>query len=189
MIIKLKDLADIYFGVFEKPRIGEVVYLQVNNFNSDGTLKSGQSYRTVPLSSKIENCILGSELILFAAKGTRNFAHVFSPWWTSAVASSSFLILRCKNEVIIPDYLAFYINLERTQKYFKEISSGTNLRSIRKADLEELAVSVPPLETQHKLIQLKNLYDAEKTLLNQLLQKKEILYQSLFNKIVKGEFK
>jgi restriction endonuclease S subunit len=66
---------------------------------------------------------------------------------------------------------------------------GTTIPSIKKQDLEELTVEIPPLNVQGKLVSLKSLCEKEKQLSTDLVNKKEILYQSLFNKIVKGELK
>lgn len=185
------DFAEIQFGAYERPeKAGEIIYLQARNFDNNGILRENEPFQYIHHKSSLEKGFLKHGDILFAAKGVRNTASLFLQKDRPAIASSTFFTIRIKENIITPEYLMFFLNLAKTQNYFMvKRGIGTTIPSIKKQDLEELTIEIPPLNVQEKLVSLKSLCEKEKQLSTDLVNKKEILYQSLFNKIVKGELK
>jgi type I restriction-modification system DNA methylase subunit len=70
----LKHITTIQTGVFAKPiQKGEIVYLQAKHFDENGEL-SEPLYPDLNAESKIHKHLLKKGDVLFAAKGTKNFA-------------------------------------------------------------------------------------------------------------------
>jgi len=70
----LKHIASIQTGVFAKPiQKGEIVYLQSKHFDENGELTE-ILYPDLNVDSKINKHLLEKGDVLFAAKGTKNFA-------------------------------------------------------------------------------------------------------------------
>ncbi|MDY0102561.1 MAG: restriction endonuclease subunit S, partial [Lentimicrobium sp.] len=122
--------------------------------------------------------------VLFAAKGTKNFATVYESQNPAAVASTSFFVLRLSNNKILPEYLSWFLNHPETQKLIKDKARGTAIPSIRKSVLEELEISIPSLEKQRTVIQLSALVQKENELRMSILQKrKQFIEQQIINAI------
>ena len=90
--------------------------------------------------------------VFLVGKGNRHFAWCYDLAIGQALASSNFFILHPRMDLINPHFLALYLNLPQTLENIRALSSGTNIASIKKTDLLELTIAVPPLETQNLLL-------------------------------------
>ncbi len=183
----LKHITNIQTGVFAKPIIeGEIVYLQARHFDENGQLIS-LLHPDLSAESISGKHLLQHGDILFAAKGTKNFAAWYESKNLPAVASTSFFVIRLKENTIdkvLPEYLAWYINQPVSQKFLKGKAMGTSIASISKAVLEELEISIPDLQTQKAILIISHLRNSEKNLKQQIemLREKQI-QQKIFNAI------
>ena len=74
MRVKLKHISFIQTGVFAKPvKEGQIVYLQSKHFDENGILKTSL-YPDLKAEDISEKHLLNNGDIIFAAKGTKNFA-------------------------------------------------------------------------------------------------------------------
>jgi restriction endonuclease S subunit len=181
----LKHITNVQTGVFAKPiKEGEIVYLQAKHFDENGQLISSlhPDLSTESISGKH---LLQPGDVLFAAKGTKNFAAFYESKNLPAVASTSFFVIRLKENIInkiLPEFLAWYINQPVSQKFLKGNAMGTSIASISKAVLEELEISIPNLQTQKAILIISHLRNSEKKLKQQIetLREKQI-QQQIFN--------
>lgn len=178
----LKNITSIQTGLFAKPTgSGELVYLQSKHFDENGQLNTGL-YPDLPAEDISEKHILKDGDVLFAAKGTKNFATVFENHNEPSVASTSFFVLRTSYNKILPQYLAWFLNNQATQALLKTQAIGTAIPSISKQVLENLEISVPDIERQEAILHITKLRNKEKLLKQkiELLREKQI-QQQLFN--------
>jgi restriction endonuclease S subunit len=131
MKVTLKDITNIQTGLFAKLLgEGDVIYLQVKHFDEEGKL---QAWRfTFCLCKK--HLLKGD--VLFAAKGTKNFAAVFENHNQPSVASTSFFVIRLTDKKVLPQYLAWFLNSHPAQTLLKGQAIGTSIPSISKQVLE-----------------------------------------------------
>lgn len=181
---QLVHIAKIQTGLFAKPEAkGEVVYLQVKHFDENGQLRT-ELFPDLRHDKVTEKHLLKKGDILFASKGTKNFAAVYEDHNPDAVASTSFFVIRLKVNQIIPEYLAWFLNQPSTLKYLKERAIGTTTPSISKAVLDQLEIPAPNLEKQKKIIALANLLNQEKSLKKRIdTLKKRRIQQIILSKI------
>ena len=78
-----------------------------------------------------------------------------------AIASSVFLVLRPKKNIINQNYLAWYFNHPETQKTLTGISKGSTIPSLSKKTLSEMIISLPGLELQEKIVEFEELRNKE----------------------------
>lgn len=180
----IKDLTNIQTGLFAKPSDnGEVVYLQSKHFDENGKLL-GELHPDLQANSISEKHLLKDGDVLFAAKGTKNFAAVYENQNPAAVASTSFFVLRPTDNKILPEYLSWFLNHPEIQKLIKDNARGTAIPSIRKTVLEDLEISIPSIEKQRTVIQLSALVRKENELrMNILQQRKQLIEQQIINAI------
>ena len=178
----IKHIAIIQTGIFAKPiKEGQIVYLQAKHFDENGqrisSLHPDLKAETIP-----DKHLLQHGDVIFAAKGTKNFAAWYESKNQPAVASTSFFVIRIQERFqnkILPEFLAWYINQPISQKFLKGKAMGTSIVSISKSVLEELQISIPDLHTQRAILKITQLRNSEQNLKKEIetLRKKQIQQQ------------
>lgn len=172
----LKHITSIQTGVFAKPvQKGEIVYLQSKHFDENGELAE-TLYPDLNADSKIDKHLLRKGDVLFAAKGTKNFAAWYENDNIPAVASTSFFVIRLHDKNVLPGYLTWFLNHPETQSFLKAFARGTSIASISKAVLSELEIPLPDIQKQKLILQLFKFRNKEKNLKQQIeiLREREI---------------
>lgn len=177
----IKDITHIQTGLFAKPSgIGELVYLQSKHFDEYGQLHA-VLHPDLVADGISEKHLLKDGDVLFAAKGTKNFAAVFENHNEPSVASTSFFVIRPTDKKLLPQYLAWVLNSHSTQTLLKGQAIGTSIPSISKQVLENLEIAVPSIETQKAILQITELRNKEKSLKQEIeVLRDKFLNQQLF---------
>lgn len=182
MKTELKHIANIQTGVFAKPVAkGDIAYLQPKYFDELGKLTTNlePDLNSVGISEKH---ILKQGDVLFAAKGSKNFAAQFDLKDMSAAASTSFFVIRIFEKNILPEYLTWYLNHPTTMKFLKAFARGTSIASISKEVLNDLEIIIPSLEKQQLIFKINDLRLTERQHIMKLLSLKQALnQQQLYN--------
>lgn len=180
----LKEISQIRIGFYSQETVGSgIPYLQARQFDENGNLIAAPDTFLTP-DSKCTTQLLKDGDVLFAGKGNRNFAWCYRRSIGDAVASGIFFVISPVKDMVIPEYLSAIFNHPVCQTYFAQLGSGTNIKSIRKTELEDMIIPVVPLETQAKIVAMHDLHIKDKELTLNLLQKKNDLYESLINTLV-----
>lgn len=176
--LTLKHIASIQTGVFAKPiQRGKIVYLQAKHFDENGELTK-KLYPDLNVNSKIEKHLLTKGDVLFAAKGTKNFATWYESDKIPAVASTSFFVIRLNDINVLPGYLTWFLNHPDTQALLKNQARGSSIASISKAVLSELEIPLPNIQKQKLILKIFKLRNKEKKLKQQIedLRERKIQY-------------
>lgn len=175
MKLQLKDIAAILTGVYNKPTIsGNAIYLQVSMFDQYGRVLPGVK-PNITIEGNNKHLLTQGD-VLFAAKGSNNFAVEYSPATGPAIASSTFLIIKPMNtnkQGMVPGYMAWYLNHPNTQKLLKSKAIGSSMPSISKKVLEELEIPVPSLERQQQILKIQDLRNQQKQITQRLEELRE----------------
>ena len=175
----IKDITHIQTGLFAKPSgLGELVYLQSKHFDEYGQLHS-VLHPDLVAEGISEKHLLKDGDVVFAAKGTKNFAAVFENHNEPSVASTSFFVIRPIDNKVLPQFLAWFLNNPVTQTLLKGQAIGTSIPSISKQVLENMEITVPSIETQKTILQITKLRNKEKSLKQEIetLREKQIQQQ------------
>lgn len=160
----LKEIAIIQTGIFARPKSsGEVVYLQAKDFDQNGRL-TAQLHPGLRYSDVAPKHLLKAGDVLFAAKGTKNFATVYEDHNQPAAASTSFFVIRLITGQCLPGFLAWFLNSHPTLSSLKEQAEGTSIPSISKQVLESVVVPIPPLAKQQTILDISALRKRETSL-------------------------
>ena len=175
----IKNITNIQTGLFAKPTgVGELVYLQSKHFNEHGQMHS-VLHPDLVAEGISEKHLLKDGDVLFAAKGSKNFAAVYENHNEPSVASTSFFVIRTADKKVLPQYLAWFLNNHNSQTLLKGQAIGTSIPSISKHVLENLEITVPNIETQKVILQINKLRNKEKSLKQKIetLKEKQIQQQ------------
>lgn len=165
---KLKDIAEIRTGFFGRPVThGDIVYLQNKQFDDNGQLAT-RLYPDLIAAEVSQKHLLRPGDILFAAKGSKNFAAVFDRPDIKAVASTSFFVLSVNPKIVLPAYICWYLNVGSTQNLLKTQAMGSSIPSISKQVLEALSIPVPTYTKQQQIVQLAALQHRQRDIMTRL---------------------
>jgi restriction endonuclease S subunit len=180
----LKDITTIQTGFFAKPiSKGEIVYLQAKHFDEDGEIAE-ILYPDINNDGRIGKHLLRKDDVLFAAKGSKNFATCFKNDNIAAVASTTFFVLRLQVKNVLPEYLTWFLNHPNTQLLLKGQAIGSSMASISKTVLEDIEIPIPDIKKQELILSIYKLRKREKQLKQKLQQLKEqYIQQRLFSAI------
>lgn len=95
------------------------------------------------------------------------------------MVSASFYIVRVKINVVMPEYLAWWLNQKPAQNYFSAHSSNTAISFISKKTLSKLEIKLPSINTQNKICQIAKLQERESKLKHELTAKRSQLINQL----------
>ncbi len=103
------------------------------------------------------------------------------------LVSSNFIIITCREEKTIPEYLAWRLNTPDFKKEIYKAASSNMLDAVTGAVFAKVRVTLPPLNLQQKIARLKDLSQKECELLRRLTAEKEKLYRWTIERIQRGE--
>lgn len=188
MKTKLKNITAIRSGIFAKPRPdANIYYLQVKDFDEYMNLYEGRIPELI-IDGQTENHLLKPDDVLFAAKGSKNFAVAYTPKFGQCVASSSFNIISLLDEYkenILPDYLAWYLNRPDVAGKLKNKAKGTSIPSISKADMEEVEIYLPTIKKQQTILKINELQQKERNIRKRIMELREVVLQQQLIKALK----
>ena len=113
--------------------------------------------------------------ILLAARGTRMTAGLFYSN-RPAVAGGQFLVIRPHTDILLADYLRWFLNLSSTQEALAGRARGSYVRSLPSSALSELEIPIPPLPQQHAISALHDLRLREKALMARITALRAVLF-------------
>lgn len=149
---------------------GEVAVVQIKNVDAATGVDWPAVART-KLTGRRDPDWLRSGDVIFSARGQRNVAVCVEQPPPKAVCSPHFFLIRVKeNKTVLPEFVAWQMNLPNAQQYFAQSATGSYIKSIRRAVLESLALLVPTLERQKLLVRLAKAAQHEKQILQQLIE-------------------
>jgi len=104
----------------------------------------------------------------------------------NVLAASTFYILRVNMSLVVPGYLAWWLNLPGVQSVIDTESGGTYISFIRRPALENLSVLVPALEVQHEIERVLGLWRERNALRARIDAKRETYIQAVCQQAVRG---
>lgn len=157
-----------------------------SDFDDDGII-SQDLEPNVLYKTSIEKNFLQYGEILFNAKGRRFFASLFKNEFDHAIASATFLVLTLNNEVILPEFLVWFLNHSETLKVFNSKMTTQVMPSITKQELGDLEIIIPTFETQKQIVALDLLKKKQIKLQKELINLEENYINAITYKKLKNE--
>ena len=122
--------------------------------------------------------------VLLSCRGEGHVGIPLSGVPANAVASGNFYVLRARTGLVLPAYLAWYLNQPAAQEFLERRSQGTRVALLTRADVSELEVPIPSLTVQERVVSLADLRRTERNLLRRLEEKRDMLVTTICNNAV-----
>lgn len=181
---KITEIADIQLGYQFRKKIepaddGTNWVIQIRDFDENRILNK-ESLVRVRIDTPADKYMISKGDVLFLARGQRNWAAPIVDDLEATVAVSHFFVVRPKQENVLSEYLAWYINQAPAQEYLHNIArQGTHMPLIPLSAFVGLKVDIPDIETQAKIVELSRLMEKEKQLLSALQEKRSHLINAV----------
>jgi restriction endonuclease S subunit len=171
----LRDMATIrsgrlFRGKIEPDSTGHYQVIQIGDIDVDRKLSYKDLTRISLFDIKPSQLVQKGD-VLFISRGLRKQAVAITEELNNVITTSQIFILR-PYEMLLPEYLAWYLNQLPAQRYLEEHSSGTNVSLINMEAFGKLPVRTPKLDIQQKIVQIYELCLRERELTELILQKR-----------------
>lgn len=187
----LQQLADVrsgyhFRGKAENDPNGNVALIQIKDLDEDFVFHADNLARV--RIDRAEPYLVRKGDVLFVTRGTRLGATVVQEPVEDTVATGSFFLLRPQKEML-PEFLAWSINSAPVQAQLRQKGQGTSLLMVRRSDLEDITLDVPPLAVQHAIVELDECARLERRLTNQLNEKRAALVEAIAARALQDDMK
>ena len=178
--MKLSEVADIRSGLILSRKIDheKTAYtyplLNLKSLNTDATINM-ETLDVFSASEKLNKEYLTRQDDIIVRMSIPYTAVLINKDTEGMIISSNFVIIRCKAEKILPDYLFWYLNTEDIKKDILKNSARNMLAAIRPQYFSDLELLLPSFK-QQRLIADINLTAREEIELLKKLQNQKIKY-------------
>jgi hypothetical protein len=152
---------------------GDVAVVQIKNVRADTGVDWPTVARTKLTGRRAPDWLKAGD-VLFAARGQRNVAVCVGQPPVKSVCSPHFFLIRMKEgKATLPEFIAWQMNLPRSQRYFAKSATGSYITSIRRQVLETLPLVIPSLDRQRLLVRLARAAERERQLMELLMENRQ----------------
>ena len=185
---ELRDIAFVQSGYLSRSKVlplpsGTHRLLRVSDVSPDGVVDADTAIRFQPQRNP-ELYRISRGDILIVARGEVHYAYLISMDLINTLASSVFHIIRPRKEIVLPDYLAWWLNQPDVQAEINLNSRGTGIGYVSRQDVEHLTVVLPPINVQNGIVKTINLWQLRKEIQTRLDGAKEKLIQAICRQIL-----
>lgn len=180
---QLSEIAEIRSGLHFRDKVesdpnGNVALVQIRDLDEEFVVHPDKLQRVS--IEKPEAYLVGQGDVLFSARGARLGASEIRQPLKNTIVTGSFFVLRLREESeVLPSYLTWAINSPAAQTQLQKSGQGSDLRMLRRLDLEGLMLEIPPLETQRAIVALDECARNERHLMKELTAKRSTLIQAV----------
>ena len=185
----LKEIADIRTGYSFRAKLepdseGNILVVQLKELSDKNTIDISTAVK-INMQDVSDNYLLQKDDLVFRSRGMDYTDAIMNITVNNVILSAPFKRIRLRDTLkIIPEYLLWYINSKDAQTYFSANKTGTSVSMISTAVLADLAVVIPSLEIQKKIIEINILSVKEIELQEKLNRKKRLLTETVLLKIL-----
>ena len=186
MKVHLKDLAEIQSGypfrgaVVAGPPQSGVAVIQMRDLGEDLVPDLQKVVWNATISAKPIHLLKVGD-VLFRGRGNAPAGYCLRELPAQCIAAAPLLRLRLRSNVLLPEFLAWYLRQKSAQAFFEGNAQGSAMRMVGIDVLENLPIPIVPLEKQQKIAALVELSERERQLRQRLGELKSIYVNKLIN--------
>ena len=189
MKINIKEIASVQMGYSFRSPLGPsqesgIAVIQMRDLKDDNTVNCHNLVK-INMEDVNERHLVRRGDLIFRSRGQLTTAAVLLDDPGIAIVAAPLLRIRVNNsDTVLPEYLNWYINQRDAQIF---LTSRMTLKMISKEAIEDMEVAIPSLEKQKNLVEMTLLSSRERSLLQQLAEKRERYTAAILMRIATGE--
>lgn len=187
----LKEITQIQVGYSFRSRIepsaSGVAVVQMKDLGADDRVDCDHLQRVEVDEVKANHLLRAGDLV-FRSRGMDMSPALMAvdPSEPVLLASPLFRIRVTRMDAVLPEYLNWYLHQNVAQAFLGSRIKGTAQKMLSKNSLEALPVELPSLATQQAIVAIDALLKRERTLLEALSAKRQILISTQLMQLAKG---
>jgi type I restriction enzyme S subunit len=190
-VVRLGEVArEIIYGISKKgEKEGKYPILRMNNLE-DGKINCKDLQFVSLESSEFEKFKLEKGDILFNRTNSLDLVGKTALFALDGdfVFASYLLRIRTIKDQLLPEYLNYYFNFEKTQQDLKSLASrGASQVNISASKLSSFPISLPPLPEQQEIAEILQTIDQKIEIEKRKKELYEELFKAMLNKIMSQE--
>jgi len=191
MKTELKNIASVLMGYSFRTRLdvkesGAVAVIQMKDLTDDNRVDCSNLARVDSAPPKEHHLVRPGDLV-FRSRGLTATSAILRDDPAIAVVSAPLLRIRANEQIILPEYLNWFISQTSAQSFLASRVIGTAQKMISKEALENLEVIVPSLEQQQTIMEIAALADREQVILSNLADKRKLYLSNILLRLAQGE--
>jgi hypothetical protein len=154
--VKLGELVDIWSGIRFKEddlQLGGIPFVQVRNLNLDGSLNLRDVRTIKPKVAADSRGYSQPGDILVSIAGTIGKVAIVPPQTNVCIDTSLRRLRILDASRVLPEYLALYLQSDRAKLQMERWFSGSVIRVLPTASLEQIIVYLPDIKKQKEAVQ------------------------------------
>jgi type I restriction enzyme, S subunit len=190
-VVRLREVArEIIYGISKKgEKEGKYPILRMNNLE-DGKINCKDLQFVSLESSEFEKFKLENGDILFNRTNSLDLVGKTALFTLDGdfVFASYLLRIRTIKDQLLPEYLNYYFNFEKTQQDLKSLASrGASQVNISASKLSNFPIPLPPLLEQREIVEILQTIDQKIEIEKRKKELYEELFKTMLNKIMNQE--
>ena len=195
----LGDIAEITSGlslagaVLHQPT-GKYQIIQPRHIDGAGrpfVFDSAIHSTRMDLPDRADGYLVRSGDVLFMSRGEKNRAAVIRSCPPATIAPAAFFVLRARVDLVLPDFLAWYLNQVPAQAAIAQIRTSAGTPMVQRANFSALCIALPSLTKQREIIRLGELMLREQQLTGQVAtivaERNRLIGQTVSNSLSSGK--
>jgi restriction endonuclease S subunit len=165
---------------------GNIRVIQMKDVAESGKLKDSD-LTLVQLSEVDARHLVKTNDIVIKTRGNSNKCVLVNQANGDVIAAAPLFVISVTSNIVLPEYLAWYMNQSSAQKYMAGHARGTSIAMVGIHTVEHLPVTIIPVELQRKIVELSELMEREHSLYQQLANRRWQYISKMLLNIVEGE--
>jgi restriction endonuclease S subunit len=157
----------------------------LRDIDDSGELKL-QNLKRVENANPNDSHIAKEGDVVFRSRGTPFMASVVPKIAKDLLVVAPMIRIRVNREMVLPEYLVWYINSVYGAAYFKEFATGSGIPLISKTVLEQMPVKLPNLRVQQTIADLVKLSRKEHEILAEIVKQKNLILETEISKYLES---
>ena len=100
------------------------------------------------------------------------------------VIPSNFVLIKADSKKILPEYLYWFLNIQKMKNHMFENSTGNMLGAIKASFFNDIDIKLISLEEQKRIAEINSMAKREVYLLRRLAEEKEKYYSAMVEELV-----
>jgi hypothetical protein len=156
-------------GAVEALPAGDIAVVQMRNVDVERGVDWNKVARVTLPAGRSTNFLAVNDVI-FTTRGARNFALALEDVRAPAVCSPHFFVIRLNDPAaILPEFVAWQMNQRPAQEHFQREATGSYILNIRREVVENLPLSLPPVDKQRAVVALAQAASTERAAFAKLI--------------------
>lgn len=137
--------------------------------------------------SRAKKIVLEDDVIFSTTRPTLKRVTIIPEEYSNQICSTGYKVLRPKQEMIIPEWIYYYMQTDRFMNRMETLQKGASYPAVNYGDVNNSPIPLPPLEEQKRIVAILDdafeAIDRAKANIERNIENAEELFQSKLNEV------